>query len=140
MPPLPALLWPVATTVGADQVEDGREHVRASAGRGIAVPAVAADAGHLMRGLIDHHVVGLLGVGTGIVSGHRDVDRIVKREGRVNEAAIGVSVATVAGAVVTGTGRAREDAGTGPNALTFPPDAALPLPPSPPMPAICVAD
>ena len=39
-------------------------------------------------------------MGTGIVSRHRDVDRVVQREGRVNEAAIKVSIAAVAGVVI----------------------------------------
>ncbi len=50
--------------VRADQIEEGRENVRASAGRGIAVPAITADAGHLNSGLIEHHIVCLIGVGT----------------------------------------------------------------------------
>ena len=112
--------------VRADQIEDGREHVCSAASRSIAVAAVTADAGHLVRGLIEHHVVCLLGVGAGIVSRHRDVDRIVKGEGRVNEAPIGVSVSTIAGAVVAGTGRApgarsdraSGDAGDGPDVST----------------------
>ena len=93
--------------VRADQIEEGRENVRASASRGVAVPATTADAGHLNSGLIEHHIVCLISVSSGIVSRHRNVDRIVKRKGRVNEAPISVSVAAVAGAVLTGTDRPR---------------------------------
>jgi hypothetical protein len=86
--------------VRADQVEERRENVRASASRGVAVPATAADAGHLNSGLIEHHIVCLISVGTGIVSRHRDVDRIVKRKRRVNDAPVKVSVSAVAGMVI----------------------------------------
>ena len=123
--------------VGADQIEKGGENVRASARRGIAVPAVAADAGHLNGGLIEHNIICLISVSAGIVSRHRDVDGIVERKGRVNDAPISGSVATVAGAVLTRTDRART---AGCMRTASPPDAALPLPPLPPTPAIWVAD
>ena len=86
--------------VGADQAQEGGGETGISANRSIAASAVAADTGHLKSGLIELHIVRLVGVGTGIVSRHRDVDRVVQREGRVNEAAIKVSIAAVAGVVI----------------------------------------
>jgi len=70
-----------------------------SANRGIAVAAVAADAGHLKGGLIECHIVCLIGMGTGIVSRHGNIDRIIHCEGRVNDAAIKVSISAVAGVI-----------------------------------------
>src|SRR5712691_11282209 len=88
--------------VRADQAQEGGGETGISPNRSIAASAVAADTGHLKCGLIELHIVRLIGVGTGIVSRHRDVDRVVQREGRVNEAAIKVSIAAVAGVVIPG--------------------------------------
>src|ERR1700743_781621 len=63
--------------VGADQAEDGGGEPGIAADRDIAVAAVAADAGHLERGLVEVGVVGLIGLGAGIISGDHDVDRVV---------------------------------------------------------------
>ncbi len=43
------------------------------------------------------HVVGLGGVRTGIVSRHRDVDRVIQHERCVDEASVSVAVSAVAG-------------------------------------------
>src|SRR6266704_6887134 len=86
--------------VGADQAQQGGGETGISANRSVAASAVAADTGHLKSGLIELHIVRLIGVGAGIVSRHRDVDRVVQREGGVNEAAIKVSIAAVAGVVI----------------------------------------
>src|SRR3977135_1289151 len=83
--------------VRADEAQQGGGETGISANRSIAASAVAADTGHLKSGLIEFHIVPLIGVGAGIVSRHRDVDRVVQREGRVNEAAIKVSIAAAAG-------------------------------------------
>src|SRR5882672_7981008 len=95
--------------VGADQAQEGGGETGISANRSIAASAVAADTGHLKCGLIELHIVRLIGVGTGIVSRHRDVDRVVQREGRVNEAAIKVSIAAVAGVVIPARDRTGAD-------------------------------
>ena len=86
--------------VRADQAQQGGGETGISANRSVAASAVAADTGHLKSGLIELHIVLRIGLGTGIVSRHRDVDRVVQREGRVNEAAIKVSIAAVAGVVI----------------------------------------
>src|SRR5882724_7026751 len=86
--------------VRADQAQQGGGETGVPANRSVAASAVTADTGHLKCGLIELHIVRLIGVGTGIVSRHRDVDRVVQREGRVNEAAIKVSIAAVAGVVI----------------------------------------
>src|SRR5947208_1248241 len=95
--------------VRADQVEDGREYVRTSANRVIAVPAITPDAGHLNGGLIEHHMVRLISVGSGIVSRHRNVDRGIDRYRSMHHCSEEVAIATIAGAVVTGGDHARAD-------------------------------
>src|SRR6202022_4606548 len=82
--------------VGADQAQERA----ASAERDVAVTAMAADARHLQSRLIEDHVVGLIGMGVGVVSGDCDVYRIVDREGHVNDAAVKISVAAVAGVII----------------------------------------
>jgi hypothetical protein len=64
--------------------------------------AVAPDAGHLNGALIDIHIVHLVSVGTGIVSRHRDVDRIVQDERCVRDASMKEAVAAIAGLVAPG--------------------------------------
>ena len=72
-----------------------------SANRGIAVPAITADAGHLKSGLIEYHIVCLIRMGIGIISRHGNIDRIIQCERCVNDSAIEVSVSAVAGVVST---------------------------------------
>src|SRR5260221_14741178 len=67
----------------------------------IALPAIAADAGHLKSGLIEYHIVCLIGMGTGIVSRHGNIDRTIHCERCVNDAAIKVSISAVASMVST---------------------------------------
>jgi hypothetical protein len=112
--PADGLVGPVASS--------GDGHI--SANRGIAVPAVTPDAGHLKRGLIEHHTVRLIGVGTGIVSRHRNVDRGIDRDRSMHHCSEEGAIATIAGAVVTAGDRVRAE---DPNAPTLPPNAALPI-------------
>ena len=91
--------------VRADQAQQGGGETGISANRSVAASAVAADTGHLKSGLIEHHIVCLISVGAGIVSRHRNVDRIVKRKGRVNEASIKVSISAVAGVIIPASDR-----------------------------------
>ena len=88
---------PAAAVAGA--VMAGIDRVGAEAGAGgknvnvpaqcdVAVTAVAPDAGHLNGTLIDIHIVHLVGVGTGIVSCHHDVDWIVQDERCVRDASM----------------------------------------------------
>jgi hypothetical protein len=87
--------------VRADQAQDGGVETGVSANRGIAVAAIAADASHLKSGLIEYHIVCLIGMGTGIVSRHGNIDRIIQCERCVNDAAIKVSISAVAGVIST---------------------------------------
>src|SRR6202158_704108 len=87
--------------VRADQAQDGGEGTGVSANRSIAVSAVTPDTGHLKSGLIERHIVGLIGMGIGIVSRHGNIDRIIQRERCVNDAAIKVSGSAVASVVST---------------------------------------
>src|SRR4051794_3452825 len=73
-----------------------------SARCGVAVAAVTADAGHLKGGLIQMHVVYLVGVSAGIISRHRDVDRAIHRERCLDEASISKAVSAVAGVAAAG--------------------------------------
>src|ERR1700730_10054498 len=100
--------------VRADQAQDRGEGAGVSANRSIAASAVPANAGHLKSGLIEPHIVRLIRVGGGIVSRDRDVDRVVQPEGRVNEAAIEVSVAAVAGVVFSADDHMGANAGVAP--------------------------
>ena len=73
----------------------------ASTSRRIAASAVTSDTGHLKSGLIEYHIVCLIGMGVGIVSSHCNIDRIIQYERCVNDAAIEVSISAVAGVVST---------------------------------------
>jgi hypothetical protein len=99
--------------VGADQAQHGGVGTGASANCDIAASAVPSDTGHLKSGLIELDIVRLIGMGTGIVSRHRDVDWVIQREGRVNEAAVKVSVSAVTGVVIP----AHDHIGAGPTVV-----------------------
>src|SRR6266436_7563520 len=58
--------------MGANPVVASPGHVSTS--RLIAASAVTSDAGHLKSGLIKFHVVCLISMGIGIVSGHGNID------------------------------------------------------------------
>ena len=59
--------------------------------------------------------VRLMGVGSRIGAGHRDVDRAIDRDGRMHHRSGKIAIAAIAGAVVTGTDHAVDDyAGDGP--------------------------
>ncbi len=49
LPPLPALLWPVAMTSEPIKSKMEEKMSALAASRGIAVPAITADAGHLKQ-------------------------------------------------------------------------------------------
>src|SRR5262249_14180036 len=87
--------------VGADQAENGGK-AGVAADRGIAVSTMAADARHLECGLIEHDVVRLIRLRVRMISRHRNIDRIVERDGGVNEASVKISVSAIAGMVVSG--------------------------------------
>src|SRR5207249_1433444 len=93
--PADGLVGPVASS--------GDRHI--SANRGIAVPTITPDAGHLKRGLIEHHIVRLIGVGTGIVSRHRNVDRGIDYDRSMQNCSEEVAIAAIAGAVISRVGR-----------------------------------
>ncbi len=99
--------------VGADQPRDGGVDTGASANCDIAASAVPSDTGHLKSGLIELDIVRLIGMCTGIVSRRRDVDWVIQREGRVNEAAVKVSVSAVTGVVIA----AHDHIGAGPTVV-----------------------
>ena len=73
LPPLPALLAPVAIT---SEAKGGNADVAPR--RDIGVAAVSADPRQLNGGLIDTHIVRLVGQGDGTISRlHPDIDRLV---------------------------------------------------------------
>ena len=60
---------------------------------------MSAYAGNLSGALIEIHIVGLVGVGAGTGSRHRDVDRVINRDQVMDEATGKGPVSAVAGAV-----------------------------------------
>ena len=88
--------------VGADQARHRGVDSGTSANRDIAAATVTSDTGHLKSGLIELHIVCLIGMSGGIVSRDGNIDRVIQREGCVNDAAIKVSVSAVAGGVIPG--------------------------------------
>src|SRR5215467_5480694 len=83
--------------VGADQPRLGEQGAHTPGQSGVAAAAVPADARDLSGGLIDPDGVRLLGVRARINSSDRDVDGVIQRKGRVNEASKKGSLAAVAG-------------------------------------------
>src|SRR4029077_13795796 len=103
---MPAAAVAGAVVAGIDrdgaEPEAGGKNVDAPTQCDVAVTAVAPDAGHLNGTLIDIHIVHLVSVGTGIVSRHHDVDRIVQDERCVRDASMKEAVAAIAGLVASG--------------------------------------
>jgi len=78
------------------------EDRQVSAGRRIAVPAIAANAGNLDGTLMKLNYVRLLGVGEAVGARYRGVNRVVYRDRRMHQCSEELAIATIASAVVTG--------------------------------------
>ena len=101
------LAYPTGMLEGARLLDAPPHHISAdqtieiAADRSIAATAIAADARHLNRGLIEHDIVGLIGVAGGIVARDRDVDGVVDGDGGMSHAAKKISVAAIARVIVS---------------------------------------
>src|SRR5262245_53107725 len=99
---------PGAVVTCVDQAGAGsRSDGDIPAQRGVSVPAITPDAGHLNGALIDIRIVRLISVGTGIGSRNRNVDRVIHYERCVNNGSVKQPVSAVAGLVTPCPDRTR---------------------------------
>jgi hypothetical protein len=91
----------------------------------VAIAAVPPDTGHLKGGLIEIHGVRLVGMGAGVGSRYRDVDRLIERERHMGDAPEEGSVPAIAGVVAAGRDYVRADP-TVAGALARPGDGHVP--------------